>query len=83
VFGYYVLPSLLGDRYVGRVDLKADRVGSRLLVRSAFAEAGVDHGEVAEQLHGELQSMARWLALDDVVVEDHGDLVPALRAVSG
>ncbi|MGZ8764843.1 MAG: winged helix-turn-helix domain-containing protein, partial [Acidimicrobiia bacterium] len=57
VFGYYVLPFLLGDRYVGRVDLKADRVASRLLVQSAFAEAGVDHGEVAECLAGELRTM--------------------------
>ncbi|MGZ8762222.1 MAG: winged helix-turn-helix domain-containing protein [Acidimicrobiia bacterium] len=82
VFGYYVLPFLLGDRYVGRVDLKADRAGSRLLVQSAFAEAGVDHGEVAERLRDELHTMAVWLGLDDVVVNDRGDLAPTLRACS-
>jgi uncharacterized protein YcaQ len=80
-YGYYVLPFLLGDRYVARVDLKSDRADSKLLVQSAFAEPGVDHAEVAERLCGELRLMATWLGLDDVVVVDRGDLAPALRRV--
>jgi hypothetical protein len=81
-YGYYVLPFLLGDRYVARVDLKADRADSKLLVQSAFAEFGVDHNEVAERLGGELRLMASWLGLDDVVIVECGDLAPALRAVT-
>lgn len=83
VHGYYVLPFLLGDTYVARVDLKADRRGRRLLVQAAHAEPdlaarGTDRDEVAERLTGELRALAQWLDLDDVVVVDRGDLAPAL-----
>ena len=81
-YGYYVLPFLLGDRYVARVDLKADRADSCLLVQAAHAEEGVDHAEVAERLAVELRSLAGWLGLDDVTVVDRGDLAAALRAAS-
>lgn len=82
VHGYYVLPFLLGDRYVARVDLKADRADSCLLVQSAFAEDGVDRAEVAGRLAGELRTLATWLGLDDVTVVNRGDLAAALRAAA-
>lgn len=85
IFGYYVLPFLLGDTYVGRVDLKSDRKGSRLLVQAAHAEPdlearGFDHFVVAERLHAELRAMADWLGLADVHLVGAGDLSPALAA---
>jgi uncharacterized protein YcaQ len=79
-YGYYVLPVLVGDRIVGRVDLKADRGGGALLVQAAWHEPGVDPVAVAEPVLVELRTMASWLELGRVVVADRGDLAPALRA---
>ena len=83
VYGYYVLPFLLGDTLVGRVDLKADRQAGMLRVQSAWAEAGVEHGEVAEELAAALAELAEWLGLGGVCVTGPGDLAPALATALG
>jgi uncharacterized protein YcaQ len=83
VHGYYVLPFLLGDRLVARVDLKADRQVGVLRVQAAFAEDGVDRTEVAAALAEELALMAGWMQLDAVVVAERGDLAADLAAAVG
>jgi uncharacterized protein YcaQ len=65
-YGYYVLPFLLGDRLVGRVDLKADRAASALLAK-AHVEPGIDKRKVEGPLREELRLMADWLGLERVV----------------
>ncbi|MDN4480797.1 winged helix-turn-helix domain-containing protein [Demequina muriae] len=85
VYGYYCLPLLVGDRIVGRLDLKADRQAGVLRVQAAWHEPGrapgsraLSRGVVAEAAAAELDAMAGWLGLDTWTVTGMGDLAPAL-----
>lgn len=84
-YGYYVYPFLLGDAFVARVDLKADRSRGALVVRSAWLEPGreVTADRVAGELAEELREVARWRGLGEVRVEDRGDLAAQLRTAIG
>ena len=78
-YGYYVMPFLLGDELVARVDLKAERDRGTLRVKGAFLEDGQDERLVAAELASELRLMAYWLGLKKVVAGRRGDLVNPLR----
>ena len=62
-FGYYVLPFMMNGEMVGRVDLKADRANSKLLVKSVHTERGVKRATINRALSTELQHMSSWLGL--------------------
>lgn len=84
-FGYYSLPVLIGDDIVGRVDLKADRASSTLLVQSAWWEHARP-ADAAARLADELRAAARWQGLESISVsrwgtatDDLADVLPEAR----
>jgi uncharacterized protein YcaQ len=79
-WGRYVMPFLLGDRLVARVNLKADRAARTLLAPAAFLEPGADSGAVAEALAREMRIFAGWLGLDAVRVGRKGNLARTLAS---
>lgn len=69
VHGYFVMPFLLGDRLVGRVDVKADRAARVLRVHGVRWEPGAvrRRPDAPDQLADELALLAVFLRLDGVV----------------
>jgi uncharacterized protein len=80
LYGYYVLPFLLGDRFTARLDLKADRKAGVLQIPAAWREPGADEPETADALAAELHRLAGWLGLGAVAAPERGDLAAALSA---
>ena len=78
-FGYYSMPFLLDGELVARVDLKADRKGSVLMVQSAHLQPDQDLVRVAAALAPHLEDMASWLGLQGHTVSKWGDLTKPLQ----
>ncbi len=78
-FGYYVMPFLVGDRLVARVDLKSDRKKSRLLVLGGHIETNARMAAIAPRLKAELRALGDWLGLERVTIKSRTELANALR----
>src|SRR5262245_38748399 len=67
IYGYYVLPFLIGDRFAGRADLKADRGESVLRVKAFHVEPGVRASKrLDDALDRALARLARGIGLESV-----------------
>jgi hypothetical protein len=65
VYGYYVLPLLVGDRFMGRADLKAERGEGILRVKKFTPEPGVRR-RLDDLLEKAVTRLARSLGLEAV-----------------
>jgi uncharacterized protein YcaQ len=82
-YGYYVLPFLLGDRLVARVDVKTDRDAGVLRVHAAFAEAHSHPDEIAEPMVAALHRLAEFVGVGEVTYGRRGDLIATLAQADG
>lgn len=65
VHGYYVLPYLVDEKLVARIDAKADRANGVLQIHAVHYEPG-DRRLVYERLHADVTLLATWLGLDRI-----------------
>ncbi len=78
-YGYYVLPFLLGENLVARVDLKTDRAAGVLRVIGAYGEPGIDAAEVATEVRAELDRLAEFVGVSGLEIGSRGDLISRLH----
>ncbi|MCT4656090.1 MAG: winged helix DNA-binding domain-containing protein [Cohaesibacter sp.] len=77
-YGYYVLPYLLGDQIVARLDLKANRQDGVLEVQACHLEGSADEDKVLTHLAPELERMAEWQGLSAIRAHPRGTLAAGL-----
>jgi uncharacterized protein YcaQ len=71
-FGYYVLPILWGDRFIGRVDPRMDRAREKLLINSVHAELGAPGDkDVSATIGDTIERFAKFLGVKEVEYTSH------------
>lgn len=78
-WGYYVLPVLIDEHLVARLDVKTDRDAGVLRIKAAYVEAGSDARDIAPRVVGAVRDLARLVEVEEVRVERRGSLASALR----
>lgn len=75
-YGYYVLPILHGDQFVGRLDPKLDRKQERLHILSLYAEPDAP-AEAGPEIAAALRRLAGFVQAREIVF-DEPDALPAV-----
>jgi uncharacterized protein YcaQ len=80
-FGYYTLPILHNRDLVGRIDLKSDRQGRKLLAQASWHESKLNDRQVAslaKEMNKHLKVVQSWQGLNETVVRPKGNLAELL-----
>ena len=81
-FGYYVLPLLIGGRFVGRFDIKHLRDQKILHIKASFIEENIRAEEIVERAFEELVNLARFLGALKIRIDRKGNFAVQLRKVN-
>ncbi len=78
-YGYYVLPILHGDRFIGRIDPRMDRERGTLMMNAVYAEPDAPATRtVARAVRKAIRQLAEFLDADDIEY-DRKHLPPAWK----
>ena len=70
VYGYFCLPILCGDRFIGRLDPKADRKSKTFFIRNlCFESTFKDFEQVLQPLAAKIRDLALFNNCDRIVIE--------------
>jgi hypothetical protein len=73
-YGYYVLPMLWGDRFIGRIEAAADRKANALIVKNVWYETGVRQTQkLARALDGAIARLAKLNEMAQVLKRQKAD----------
>ena len=81
-FGYYVLPLLVGDRFVGRFDIRNIRDKGALHIKASFLERKVEAEDIAHKVFGELANLAQFLGAQEIRIDRKGNFSLQLKKAS-
>ena len=81
-FGYYVLPLLVGDRFVGRFDIRNIRDESALQIKASFSERKAEAQDTAQKAYAELANLAQFLGAQEIRIDRKGNFSLQMKKAS-
>jgi uncharacterized protein len=67
-YGYYVLPILYGDKFIGRLDPLMDRKNAKLLIKTVYAEPHAPKDkDTAKEIRDSVEELSQFLGAKEVV----------------